>query len=86
VSRDVAYAVRTRITVVEISTRLRGLETEVSLGLRDGLPRSCCVNADNVLTIDKAWLDERIGSLQPDKLKRLDTALALALGLYSRGH
>jgi mRNA interferase MazF len=81
VSRNVAYVARSKITVIEVTTRVRGLETEVPLGLRDGLPRTCCANADNVVTIDKAWLDEQIGTLGPEKMKRLDQALALALGL-----
>ena len=81
VSRNVAYAVRARVTVIEVTTRIRGLETEVPLGARDGLPRVCCANADNVVTIDKDWLDERIGSLGSEKMKRLDRALALAFGL-----
>src|SRR5207244_1441261 len=80
-SRDVAYAVRSRVTVVEITTRIRGIETEVPLGARDGLPRRCCANADNILTIDKSWLDERVGVLSPDKMRRFDRALSLALGL-----
>lgn len=81
VSRNIAYAARTRITVVEVTTHRRGLETEVPLGVRDGLPRPCCANADNVITIDKGWLDERVGALDGEKMKRLDRALALALGL-----
>lgn len=81
VSRDIAYFARNKVTVIEVTTRARGLETEVPLGVRDGMPRKCCASADNVITIDKAWLDERIGALGADKLKRLDRALALALGL-----
>lgn len=81
VSRNVAYAVRSKITVIEVTTHVRGLETEVPLGARDGLPRKCCASADNILTIDKAWLDEHVGTLGADKLRRLDRALALALGL-----
>jgi mRNA-degrading endonuclease toxin of MazEF toxin-antitoxin module len=57
------------------------LETEVPLSTRDGLGRKCCASADNVVTIDKAWLDEHIGTLSAEKVKRLDRALSLALGL-----
>jgi len=81
VSRNVAYVVRNKVTVIEITTHVRGLETEVPLGVREGLPRKCCANADNVFTIDKAWLDERVGTLSAEKMKRLDHAVALALGL-----
>jgi mRNA interferase MazF len=81
VSRSIAYVARSKVTVVEVSTRVRAIETEVVLGTREGLPRACCANADNLLTIDKAWLDERVGALTADKLARLDRALLLALGL-----
>ncbi|MSP26815.1 MAG: type II toxin-antitoxin system PemK/MazF family toxin [Myxococcales bacterium] len=83
-SRNLAYAVRSKVTVVEVTTRARGLETEVPLGRRDGLPRACCANADNLITIDKSWLEERMGALSADKMKRLDHALALALGLPTK--
>lgn len=80
VSRNVAYVARNKVTVIEITTHVRGLETEVPLGVRDGLPRTCCASADNVLTIDKAWLDHHLGTLNAEKMRRLDRALALALG------
>jgi len=81
VSRNIAYVVRSRVTVIEVTTRARGLETELPLGVRDGLPRACFANADSVITIDKSWLEERVGLLGPEKMRRLDHALALSLGL-----
>jgi mRNA interferase MazF len=81
VSRDAAYVVRASVTVVEISTRSRGIASEVPLGRRDGLPKSCVVNADNVVTIPKTWLDSSIAPLRPDKLEALDAALRFSLGL-----
>src|SRR6185503_2928039 len=51
VSREAAYVVRASVTVVEVSTRSRGIASEVPLGRRDGLPKSCVINADNVVTI-----------------------------------
>jgi mRNA interferase MazF len=81
ISRNIAYAARSKVTVMEVTARMRGLETEIPLGVRDGLPRACCANADNLITIDKSWLAERIGALSVEKMKRLDHALVLALGL-----
>ncbi|MGE0870739.1 MAG: type II toxin-antitoxin system PemK/MazF family toxin [Kofleriaceae bacterium] len=80
VSRDLAYVVRTSVTVVEVTTRIRNLETEVPLGARDGLPKRCVANADNLHTIPRAMLESRIGTLSPDKVLTLDRALALSLG------
>jgi len=81
VSRDSSYAVRTSLTVMEISTTIRGIPTEVPLGKRDGLPKRCVANADSLVTIPKTWLDERIGALTVDKVRALDGALRFALGL-----
>ncbi len=81
VSRDSAYAVRASITVVEVSTRVRGIPTEVALGKRDGLPKKCVANADSLATIPKTWLESRIGPLSPEKVAALDVALRFSLAL-----
>ena len=82
VSRNLAYRVRSKVSVIEVTTRSRGLETEVPLGAREGLSKTCWGNADNIATLDKTWLEERIGALGREKLERLDRALGLALGLH----
>ena len=81
VSRDSSYAVRASITVVEISRTVRAIPTEVALGKREGLPRKCVANADNLVTIPKTWLETLIAPLAPDKLEALDAALRFALAL-----
>ena len=81
VSRDSAYAVRASVTVLEVSTAIRGIASEVALGLRDGLPRKCVANADNIQTIPKTWLDARIAALRPQKLIELDSAMRFSLGM-----
>ena len=81
VSRDSAYAVRASITVVELSTTIRGIPSEVPLSGRDGLPQKCVANTDNVVTIPKQWLDSRIAALRRSKIEALDAALKFSLGL-----
>jgi mRNA interferase MazF len=81
VSRDAAYAVRTSLTVVEVSTTIRGIASEVPLGTRDGLPRKCVANADNIVTIPKGWLDERVAALSAEKIALLDEAMRFSLGM-----
>ncbi len=80
-SRESSYAVRASVTVVEVSTTIRGIPTEVLLGKKDGLPRRCVANADSLVTIPKVWLDERVALLSPEKVEALDGALRFALGL-----
>jgi len=81
VSREAGYAVRTSVTVVEVSTTIRAIASEVPLGTRDGLPRKCVANADNLVTIPKSWLDERIAALPAEKVVLLDEALRFSLGM-----
>ena len=81
VSRDTAYAVKTKVTVAEVSTTVRGIPSEVPLGTGDGLPRRCAVNTDHLVTISKAHLEARIALLRPEKLAVLDEALRFSLGL-----
>jgi mRNA interferase MazF len=80
-SRDVAYAIRQAITVAEVSTVIRSIPSEVPLGRRDGLPRPCVINTDNLATIPKGLLVARIASLSKLKLEQLEAALRFSLGL-----
>jgi mRNA interferase MazF len=81
VSRDAAYAIRSSITVAEVTTVVRAIPTEVSLGTRDGMPRPCVINSDNLVTIPKARLESKIVSLSTAKLDELDAALRFSLAL-----
>lgn len=81
VSRATAYAVRTSVTVAEVSRTRRGIASEVPLGRAEGLGRPCVANTDNLVTIPKSWLESRIGALGGEKVAALDVALAFSLGL-----
>jgi mRNA interferase MazF len=81
VSRDEAYSVRTRVTVVPVSRTVRGIPTEVRLGASDGLPKAGAANADEIVTIPREFLDRKIAVLTPGKVAELDAAIRFALGL-----
>ncbi len=80
-SRDEAYRVRNAITIAEITTRIREIPVEVSLGPEDGLPKNCVVNLDTVATIRKNLLKERICQLKVEKIEQVDRALKFALSI-----
>lgn len=80
-SRDEAYAVRALVIVAPVTTRVRGIPSEVPLGPEDNLPRSCVANLDTITTIAKASLRERLTSLSAEKLRAVDAALHFSLGL-----
>ena len=81
VSRDEAYAIKTRVTVVVVTRTVRGIPTEVRLGPSQGLPKVGVANADELVTIPRTTLRDRIATLSRAKLDEIDAALRFALGL-----
>lgn len=80
-SRDTAYRVRTSVTVGVVTRTVRTIPVEVPLGLEDGMPEQCVVNLDNILTIPKARLVERITTLSGGKMTVVAKAIIFALDL-----
>ena len=80
-SRNEAYAVRELVMVAPVTTRIRGIPSEVPLGDEDGVPRACVINLDTITTIAKAGLRERLSALSAEKLKAVEEALHFSLGL-----
>jgi mRNA interferase MazF len=80
-SRDEAYAIRNAVTVAEVTTTMRGIPVEVSLGLEDGLPKKCVVNLDTIATIRKELLAERITILRNEKIEQINAAIKFALSI-----
>ena len=81
VTRDSAIPFLSNVTVVLVTSTVRGLRTEVPLGPGEGLQHESVANCDNVLTIRKDAVGARRGRLGPERVRQLDGALALALGL-----
>src|SRR5262245_53908089 len=81
VSREEAYAIKTRFTVIAVTSTVRGIPTEVRLGPAQGLPKVGVANADELVTVPVAILEERISTLTRAKLDEIDSALCFALGL-----
>jgi mRNA interferase MazF len=80
-SRNEAYTVRELVMVAPLTTRIRGIASEVRLGCEDGVPRACVVNLDTIATIARASLRERLTILSGEKLKSVEKALHFSLGL-----
>lgn len=81
VTRPVAIGHLTNLAVVLVTTRVRGLPTEVELGEAHGLVEGSVANCDNVLTVPKAAFARRRGALGPTESRQLDDALRIALAL-----
>jgi mRNA interferase MazF len=80
-SREAAYKVRSSITTAVITRTIRSIPVEVLLGKEDGLPVKCAVNLDEIITIPKSSLVERITALSPVKMSAVARAITFALDL-----
>ena len=76
VSRDAANEVMKRVLVAPVTTRVRGIPSEVDLGSREGLPRECAASFDNVRPFPKSMLVRRLGSLAAAQVSEICRAAA----------
>lgn len=79
VTREVAIPFLANVTVAAITGSIRGLPTEVPVGVEHGLAHESVVNCDNLFTVPKAALETRRGSLHAEALDQLRSALRIAL-------
>ena len=56
---------------------------EVPLDAQDGMPTRCVVKLDDILTIPKHLLQDRITTLSREKMVQVDIAVAFALDLQA---
>jgi mRNA interferase MazF len=80
-SRDAAYRVRAAITVAPITRSVRNIPVEVILDRSDGMPTRCVVNLDDITTLPKILVKQRITDLSTEKIRQIDEAIRFALDL-----
>jgi len=80
-SWDAEYRTRDRVTVAPISTKIRRLDAEVFLDHTDGMPQGCAINLDIIATILRATLTTRVTRLSDGKMRDVERAIHLALGM-----
>lgn len=80
-TRELVRPHLTRVTVAPITGTVRGLSTEVPVGVRNGLEKESVVSVDNIVTIPVAALGRQIGFLLPDQEELLTAAIQLAFDL-----
>ena len=82
-TRDAALSYLARVTVAPITSTVRGVPSEVMLGVEDGMRGVCAVNLHNLVTVPRAHLGRRLGHLHPARLREVCAALGFALGCDS---
>lgn len=68
-----------RVTVAPITSTIRGVPSEVALGIEDGMRQPCAVNLHNVVTVARDGLGRRVAELGADRMRQVCAALAFAL-------
>lgn len=77
------YSPTTIILAITSQINKAKLPTHVELKAKDyGLERDSVILAEQVRTIDKSRLKQRIAVLKPETMQRVDQALAISLGLH----
>jgi mRNA interferase MazF len=79
-TRTSAIKFLTGITIVPITSTIRGIPSEVMLTIADGLFNDCAANCDNIQTVQKANLGAFITHLSLTKMREVRTAIEFALG------
>ena len=74
-SRDDVRGLRAQATIATITTTVRGIPSEVPLDHRDGFDVASAINCDVLVTVEKLFLERRIGALSRSRLSDFDQAL-----------
>jgi len=80
-TRELVRPHLTRVTVAPIAGTVRGLSTEVPVGVRNGLEKDSVVSVDNIVTIPVSALGHQIGFFLLDQEELLATAIRHAFDL-----
>jgi mRNA interferase MazF len=80
-TRSAAVQARNQVVVAQVTRTVHGLASEVPLGPPDGMPRTCVMNCDVLLTVPKSRLIGRITHLSTDKMAGVHQTLRFTLEL-----
>jgi mRNA interferase MazF len=81
VTRNTLLPLLTSVIVARVTSMIRGLRTEVAVGIPHGLDQDSVVNCTDVFTVPKGTITKVRGTLGPVELRQLDLALRIALEL-----
>jgi mRNA interferase MazF len=78
-TRSAGYAYLNKVLIAEVTSTIRNIPQEVSLGKSEGLLAPSVVNLDNIHVIPKAALDQRVGKVATHRHREIKRALGYAL-------
>ncbi len=81
ITRDTAIPVLSSVVCVLVTSTFHEHVAEIEIGHAEGLDHDSAANCDNVFTLPITILSRRRGQLGPEKLRQLEVAIRIALGL-----
>jgi mRNA interferase MazF len=78
-SRDPLGQLLHSVIVAPVTSTIRGLSTEVPLGVNDGIRHPSVANLDNVQLVSRDRFRRRVGRALPTTMRALCDALSLAV-------
>jgi len=79
-SRQAALTHLRTAVVAPVTRSIRGLDSEVPVGVEDGLKAPSVVNLDHLFTVPRQELRQYLGHLDDARMEAVCEALAVALG------
>ena len=80
-TRDSVLAYLDEVTVAPVTTTVRDIPSEVTLGPPEGMQQECAVNCDHIQTVAKNRIGTLLTVLPTSKLRDLSQAVRFALDL-----
>ena len=78
-TRTPAYTYLNKVLIAEVTSTVRGIPQEVSVGSHEGLSKASVINFDNIHVIPKTSLVKQIGSIRPERQREVKRALGYVL-------
>jgi mRNA interferase MazF len=78
-SRSSAFSYLSRVLVAEVTTSVRAIPQEVTLGRREGLAKPCVANLDALRTLPLGCLTARLGRVALSRQVEVKRALGHVL-------
>ena len=82
-TRDDAIPFLRTVMVAPIRSAIRGLPSEVVVGVVDGLKKDSAITLDHVQTVERSLLRRYVTTLKADRMRAVCRALAVAAGCDS---
>jgi mRNA interferase MazF len=68
------------VVVAACTRTVRGVRSELALGIDDGMPEACVARFDNLHTLRRSVLRRRMTRLSPQRMEEACRTLATAVG------